>query len=184
MCTFCLAAAALVAPSSTRGPSALLLAASVDARATASPLHVARCSLVNCSPVPTSRRRVKGGVSSPTEDLRLVSEVEAGVNFRPAGEVRKQVVVHSPGRRPGPGTRWSRGGAVAPPVHPEAPDSICVTWTWIGYQAINGTGGRCVVPQGGRMLPTNLDPTIVCVRTRMDMEEQSDHKLMTPSGMV
>ena len=34
---------------------------------------------------PTGTRRVKGGVSSPAEDLRPVSEVEAGVNFRPAG---------------------------------------------------------------------------------------------------
>ena len=34
---------------------------------------------------PTGTRRVKGGVSSPAEDLRPVSEVEAGANFRPAG---------------------------------------------------------------------------------------------------
>ena len=37
---------------------------------------------------PTGRRRTKGGVSSPAEDLRPVSEVVAGVNFRPAGWVR------------------------------------------------------------------------------------------------
>ena len=37
---------------------------------------------------PTGTRRVKGGVSSPAEDVRLVSEVEAGVIFRPAGGVR------------------------------------------------------------------------------------------------
>ena len=40
---------------------------------------------------PTGRRRAKGGVSSPAEDLRPVSEVGAGVNFRPAGWVRGQV---------------------------------------------------------------------------------------------
>ena len=34
---------------------------------------------------PTGRRCTKGGVSGPAEDLRPVSEVEAGVNFRPAG---------------------------------------------------------------------------------------------------
>ena len=34
---------------------------------------------------PTGTRRVKGGVSGLAEDLRPVSEVEAGVNFRPAG---------------------------------------------------------------------------------------------------
>ena len=40
---------------------------------------------------PTGTRRVKGGVSGLAEDLRPVSEVEAGVNFRPAGCVRGQV---------------------------------------------------------------------------------------------
>ena len=39
---------------------------------------------------PTGTRRVKGAVSGPAEDLRLVSEVEAGVNVRPAGGVRWQ----------------------------------------------------------------------------------------------
>ena len=34
------------------------------------------------------RKRAKGGVSGPAEDLRTVSEVEAWVNFRPAGGVR------------------------------------------------------------------------------------------------
>ena len=43
----------------------------------------------------TGRKRVKGGVSRPAEDLLPVSEVEAGVNFRPAGGVRGQV--HFPG---------------------------------------------------------------------------------------
>ena len=33
---------------------------------------------------PTWRKGSKGGVSGPAEDLRPVSEVEAGVNFRPA----------------------------------------------------------------------------------------------------
>ena len=31
------------------------------------------------------RRSAKGGVSGPAEDLRPVSDVVAGVNFRPAG---------------------------------------------------------------------------------------------------
>ena len=34
------------------------------------------------------RKRVKGGVSGPAEDLLPVSEVETGVNFRLAGGVR------------------------------------------------------------------------------------------------
>ena len=37
---------------------------------------------------PTGTRRVKGGVSGLAEDLHPVSEVEAGVNFRPASGVR------------------------------------------------------------------------------------------------
>ena len=38
-----------------------------------------------CSHSPTGRKGSEGGVSGPAEDLRPVSEVEAGVNFRPAG---------------------------------------------------------------------------------------------------
>ena len=37
---------------------------------------------------PTGRMSTKGGVSGPARDLRPVSEVEAGVNFRPAGGVK------------------------------------------------------------------------------------------------
>ena len=51
--------------------------------------------------------------------LAPVSEVEAG-NFRPAGQLRDQVVVQSPVRRPGPGSRMSGGSAVTPSLHPEA----------------------------------------------------------------
>ena len=46
---------------------------------------------------PTGTRRVKGGASGPAEDLRPVSEVEAGVNFRPAGCVRGRLQVPFPG---------------------------------------------------------------------------------------
>ena len=70
---------------------------------------------------PTGTRRVKGGVSDPAEDLRPVSEVEAGVNFRLAGVVRRQVAGSLPGRQPGTGTRQVRGGAVTPSLHPEVP---------------------------------------------------------------
>ena len=58
---------------------------------------------------PTGRRCTKGGVSGPAEDLRPVSEVEAGVNFRLAGRVRGQVAGSLPGRQPGTGTRSSQG---------------------------------------------------------------------------
>ena len=66
----------------------------------------------------------KVGVSSWTEDVRPVSEMEAGVNFRCAGEVLEQVVVHIPGRRP-PGTRCFGGGAVTPSTHRWAGGSGC-----------------------------------------------------------
>ena len=53
----------------------------------ATTLHSAHNSWTDTGRVtgPTGTRRVKGGVSSPVEDLRPVTEVEAGVNFRPAG---------------------------------------------------------------------------------------------------
>ena len=66
---------------------------------------------------PTGIRRVKGGVSGLAEDFRPVSEVEAGVNFRPAGGVRGQVAGSLPGRQPGTGTRSNKGkcGHTFPP---------------------------------------------------------------------
>ena len=70
---------------------------------------------------PRGRKRVKGGVSGPAEDLRPVSEVEAGVNFRPAGGVRGQVAGSLPGRQPGTGTRQVKGSVVTPSLHPEVP---------------------------------------------------------------
>ena len=86
---------------------------------------------------PTWRRGSKGGVSSPAEDLRPVSEVEAGVSFRPAGGVRRQVAGSLPRRQPGAGTRQGWCGHTFPPPggswYP-----IRVTWARIGHQAING----------------------------------------------
>ena len=67
---------------------------------------------------PTGTRRVKGVVSGPAEDLRPVSEVETGVNVRPAGGVRGQVAGSLPGKQPGTGTRNVRGGAVTPSFPP------------------------------------------------------------------
>ena len=61
------------------------------------------------------RKCSKGGVSGLAEDLRPVSEVEAGKNFRPDGQLREQVVEQSPVRRPGLGSR-PPGGAVTPSV--------------------------------------------------------------------
>ena len=76
---------------------------------------------------PTGRRRTKGGVSSPAEDLRPVSEVEAGVIFRPAGWVRGQVAGSLPGWQPGAGTRRNKGSVVTPSLHPEVPGSLSVS---------------------------------------------------------
>ena len=50
--------------------------------------------------------------------------MEAGVNFRPAGGVRRQVAGSHPRRQPGAGPRQR---------YP-----IRVTWTRIGHQAIDG----------------------------------------------
>ena len=162
---------------------------------------------------PTGTRRVKGGVSGPVEDLRPVSEVEAGVNFRPAGRVRGQVAGSLPRRQPGTGTRRVREGVVTPSLHPEVPGIQYVSpgrgldirqsmgWTKVCNTARSGIW----VLKGNaraRMLPENLDHlpvdgflgehtrppglrqgTTVCVHTSMDVEQLSDHKLMTPSGM-
>ena len=95
------------------------------------PMHVAHNSCSDTCRVQghTGRRCTKGGVSGPAEDLRPVSEVEAGVNFRPAGGVRGQVAGSLPRRQPGTGTRRVREGAVTPSLHPEVPGiSIRVTW--------------------------------------------------------
>ena len=114
-----------------------------------SPLHDAQHSTACVSQGLRRRRGTKGGVAGPAEDLRPVSEVEAGVNFRPAGQAREQVVVHSSGRRPGAGTGWSRGGAVTPTIHPEAPDTQYVPpggGDWVSGN--QWAGGGCVVPRG------------------------------------
>ena len=115
---------------------------------------------------PTGTKRVKGGVSGPAEDLRPVSEVEAGVNFRPAGVVRGQVAV--PWRQPGTGTRQVRRGAVTPSLHPEAPGIQFVSPGYglnirqsMGWTKVCGTAqsGIWVLKGNARtfMFPANLD---------------------------
>ena len=105
--------------------SALLaLPALIDAHADDSLMHGALSSGVLCRTCPTgTRRSFKGGVSGPAEDLRPVAEVEAGVNFRPAGCVRGQVAGALSRRQPGTGTRWHRVGVVTPSLHPEVPST-------------------------------------------------------------
>ena len=106
--------------------SSSAVAGAVHARRTVTSMHAltAHNSWSDTGRVqgPTGRRCTKGGVSGPAEDLRPVSEVEAGVNFRPAGGVRGQVAGSLPRRQPGTGTGTSKGSVVTPSLHPEVPD--------------------------------------------------------------
>ena len=117
---------------------------------------------------PTGRRCTKGGVSGPAEDFRPVSEVEAGVNFRPAGGVRGQVAGSLPRRQPGTGTRQGKGGVVTPSLHPEVPGIQFVSPGYgldirqsMGWTKVCGTtrSGIWVLKGNARtrMLPENLD---------------------------
>ena len=117
---------------------------------------------------PTGRRCTKGGVSGQAEDLRPVPEVEAGVNFRPAGRVRGQVAGSLPGRQPGTGTRTNKGSVVTPSLHPEVPDSLFVSpgpgkriRQLMGWTKVCGTtqSGIWVLKGNARtcMFPANLD---------------------------
>ena len=118
---------------------------------------------------PTRRRRgTKGGVSGPAEDFLPVSEVEAGVNFRPAGGARGQVAGSLPGRQPGTGTRQVRGGVVTPSLHPEVPGIQFVSLGYgldirqsMGWTKVCGTtrSGIWVLKGNARtrMFPANLD---------------------------
>ena len=110
----------------------------------------------------------KGGVSGPAEDLRSASEVEPGVNFRPAGGVRRQVAGSLPSRHPGAGTRQHRVGVDTPSLHPEVPDSLFVspgrgldTRQSMGWTKVCGTAqSRTWVLKGNArafLFPANLD---------------------------
>ena len=92
---------------------------------------------------PTGRRCTKGGVSGPAKDLLPVSEVEAGVNFRPAGGVREQVAGSLPRRQPGTGTRQCKGSVVTLSLHLEVPG---IQFVSPGY----GLDGRRCVESHGR----------------------------------
>ena len=120
-CALLSAVPGLSAAASSSAFSPASLAVVAHARSTS--MHSAHNSWSDTvsSQGPTRRKGSKGGVSSPAEDLRPVSEVEAGVNFRPAGGVRGQVAGSIPRRQPGTGTRRVREGAVTPSLHPEVP---------------------------------------------------------------
>ena len=72
---------------------------------------------------PRGGRGSKREVSRLAEDLRRVSEVEAGVIFRPTCGVLGQVAGLLPRRQPGTGIRRRREGAVTPSFHPKVPDT-------------------------------------------------------------
>ena len=135
------------------------------AHARSSPMHCAHNSWSDTGRVP----REGGGVSGPVEDLRPVSEVEAGVNFRPAGGVRGKVAGSLPRRQPGTGTRQVRGGVDTPSLHPEV-SGIQFVSPGRGLdirQSMGWTKKVCSTTRSGiwvlkgnaraRMLPENLD---------------------------
>ena len=96
---------------------------------------------------PRGRKRVKGGVSGPAEDLRPVSEVEAGVNVRPAGRVRGQVPFPRSNQAQVPGRIrevWSH----LPSTRRFLVSNSCqleMDWT----SGNRWAGRRCVEPHGG-----------------------------------
>ena len=160
----CAGAAARVCPVSSSS------AVSAVVRAHATTLHGAHNSWSDTVRVqgPTGRRCTKGGVSGSAEDLRTVSEVEAGVNFRPAGVVRGQVAGSIPRRQPGTGTRRVKEGVVTPSLHPEVPGIRFVSpgrrldiRQSMGWTKVCGTARSGIwVLKGNaraRMLPENLD---------------------------
>ena len=140
------------------------------AYARSTPMHVAQNSWSDTVRVqgPTGRRCTKGGVSSPAEDLRPVSEVEAGVIFRPAGGVQGQVAGSLPWRQPFTGTRQVRGGVVTPSLNTEVRGIQFVSPGYgldirqsMGWTKVHGTtrSGIWVLKGNARarMFPANLD---------------------------
>ena len=169
------AIAAVASPASASScpcPLASRVAVAVHARHTVTSMHavIANNSWSDTGRLqgPTGTRRVKGGVSGPAEDLRPVSEVEAGVNFRPAGCVRGQVAGSLPRRQPGTGTRRVGKGVVTPSLHPEVPGIQFVSpGRGLDIRQSMGWTKVCETTRSGiwvlkgnartRMLPENLD---------------------------
>ena len=170
------AACALPAAAASRSCSTVArLSDAVVAHAHASPMHRARNSgrtrwplefkvhqywwFVACVQITSynmevgsrAQRGSKVGVSGPAEDLRPVSEVEAGVNFRPAAVYGGRLQVHFPGGNQCTGTRQVRGGAVTPSLHPEVP------------------GTRFASPGRGLGIRQSMGWTKVCDRTVGDL---------------
>ena len=167
----CACVPAVSVVSATASSSAAASASpAVVAHARSTPMHVAVNSWSDTGRAqgPTGRRSTKGGVFGPAESLRAVSEVEAGVNFRPAGCLRGQFAGSPPGRQPGTGTRQVKVGAVTPSLHPEVPGTqFASPGRGLGIRQSMGWTTVCGTAQSGiwvlkgnaraRMLPDNLD---------------------------
>ena len=113
----------------------------VSSCARSTPMHDAHNSWSDTGRVqgPTGRRCTKGGVSGPAEDLRPVSEVEAGVNFRPAGGgtgAGCRFTSQEATRHRNQASQGRCGHTFRPPRGSWYP--IRVTWIRIGHPAING----------------------------------------------
>ena len=165
-----------------------------------------------CSQGPTGRKRVKGGVSGPAEDLRPCLRgggrgkfsagwrcTGAGCRFTSQEATRHRFSRQVHGRCghtfPPPGIQFVSPGYGLDIRQSMGWTKVCGT-TRSGIWVLKGNART-------RMLPENLDylrvgwrkqgehtrppglrqGTTVCVHTSMDVEQQSDHKLMTPSGM-
>ena len=94
--------------------------------------------------------------------------MEAGVNFRPADGVRRQVAGSLPRRQPGTGTRQVRGGVDTPSLHPEVSGIQFVSpGRGLDIRQSMGWTKVCETTRSGiwvlkgnaraRMLPANLD---------------------------
>ena len=139
--------------------------------------------------------------------------MKAGVNIRPAGVVRGQVAGSPPGRQPGTGTRQVRRGVVTPSLHPEVLGIQFVSpgygldirqsmgWTKVcgtaqsGIWVLKGNARTCMFPASldhlrvewmmrGTYKTAWVTPGHDCLCSyKYGLEQQSDHKLITPSGM-
>ena len=126
--------------------------------------------------------------------------MEAGVKFWLAGGVRGQVAGSLPRKATRHWYQEGKGGVVTPSHHPEVPGTRFASrggvlgirqsmgWTKASPELV------CYLPilttfgwNGGSRVHTRppglRQGTTVCVHTSMDMEQLSDHKLITPSGM-
>ena len=167
------AAVASLAPvcSSPRS-RAVCAAGAVHARRTVSPMHAAYSHESWSDTVslqgPRGRKRVKEEVFGPAEDLRPVSEVEAGVNFRLGRRCTEAGCrfTSQEATRHGYQARQGRCGHTFPPPggswYP-----IRVTCIRIGHQAINeldeGVWNRSVRDLGAK----GVTPELVCSLPRL-----------------